>query len=70
MNILINFFASLYDGVIVFFASLYDLVYDFIIFLREYVKWTTNTRSTKSTDFNTQAEEPVRVDNQTPFGIR
>jgi hypothetical protein len=70
MNILINFFASLYDLAIAFFASLYDLVYDFIIFLGEYVKWATNIRSTKPTDFATQTEQPIQVDNQTPFGIR
>jgi hypothetical protein len=70
MNILINFFASLYDLAIAFFASLYDLVYDFIIFLQEYVKWATNIRSTKSTDFATQAEEPIQVHNQNPFEIR
>jgi len=94
MNILIDFFASLYDLVydfikflletimklplkikkiapmkilIDFFASLYDLVCDFIIFLREYVKWATDIRSFKSTDFTTQAEEPIQVDNQSPF---
>lgn len=70
INILIDFFASLYDFIIVFFASLYDSVYDFIIFLREYVKWATDIRSFKPTDFTTQAEEPIQVHNQSPFDIR
>jgi hypothetical protein len=103
MNILINFFASLYDLAIAFFASLYDLVYysvnfllkpimkltlkikktgplnilidffafqydvvyDFIFFLKECAIWATNMRPTKSTDFAKQ--EPIQVDNRTPF---
>jgi hypothetical protein len=70
MKISIDFFASLYDLVITFFASLYDIVYAFIFFLVEYVKWATDIRSYKSTEFTTQAKEPIRVDNQTPFNIR
>jgi hypothetical protein len=95
LNILIDFFASLYDLVydsvnfllksvvklalhikktsllnmlIVFFASLYDLVYDFIVFLGEYVKWATDMRSYKSSNFSRQTKEPIQIDNQTPFG--
>lgn len=37
-------------------ASLYDLAYDFIIFLRDYVKWITDFRSSKSTDVPGHAE--------------
>lgn len=70
MKILIEFFASLYDLVVTFFASLYDIVYAFIFFLGEYIKWATDIRSYKSNDFTTQAKEPIRVDNQTPFNIR
>jgi hypothetical protein len=70
LNILIDFFASLYDLVITFFASLYDIVYAFMFFLVEYVKWATDIRSYKSTEFTTQVKEPIRVDNQTPFNIR
>jgi hypothetical protein len=70
LNILIDFFASLYDLVITFFASLYDLVYAFIFFLGEYVKWATDVRSYKSTEFSTQAKEPIPVDNQNPFEMR
>jgi hypothetical protein len=70
MKILIDFFASLYDWVVTFFASLYDIVYAFIFFLVEYVKWATDIRSYKSTDFATQAKQPIRVNNQAPFNIR
>ncbi|MBW4361499.1 hypothetical protein [Flavobacterium taihuense] len=70
VNILIVFFASLYDLVIDLFASLYDLVHAFIFFLFEYVKWAINIRSTKSTDFSTQTKEPIQFINQTPFDIR
>jgi hypothetical protein len=68
LNSLIDFFASLYDLVITFFASLYDIVYAFIFFLVEYVKWATDIRSYKSTDFAKQ--EPIPVDNRTPFEKR
>ncbi|WP_124019495.1 hypothetical protein [Flavobacterium laiguense] len=70
MKILIDFFASLYDLVIAFFASLYDLVYDFIKFLGDYLKWATDIRSFKSTNFDKQAKEPIQVHNQNPFDIR
>ena len=64
MNILINFFASLYDFVIVFFASLYDLVYSFFTFLFEYLKWITNIKSAKPKDFSTHKKEKIQVRNQ------
>jgi hypothetical protein len=67
LNILIDFFASLYDLVITFFASLYDLVYAFIFFLVEYVKWATDLRAYRSTAISTQAKEPIRVGNQSPY---
>jgi hypothetical protein len=70
LNILIDFFASLYDLVITFFASLYDIVYAFIFFLVEYVKWATDMRSYKSTEFTTHAKEPIQVNNHNPFEIR
>lgn len=66
LNILIDFFASLYDLVIDFFASLYDIVYNSISFLGEYVKWLTTIR-VKSTDFRTPAKESIPVQNQNPF---
>lgn len=76
MDIIIDFFASLYDLgydfiklLINFFAFQYDLVYDFIIFLRECIKWAFNMRSTKSVDFTTQVEKTMQVDNQSPFGM-
>lgn len=70
MDTLIDFFASLYDLVIAFFASLYDLVYDFIKFLGDYLKWATDIRSFKSTNFDKQVKEPIQVHNQNPFDIR
>ena len=70
VNVLIDFFATLYDLVIDLFASLYDLVHDLIFFLGEYVKWATNIRSTKSNNFSTQTKEPIQFINQTPFDIR
>jgi hypothetical protein len=70
LNILIDFFAFQYDLVIAFFASLYDIVYAFIFFLGEYVKWATDMRSYKSTEFTTQAKEPIQVNNHNPFEIR
>ena len=69
LNILIDFFATVYDLVIEFFALQYDLVIGFIIFLGEYLKWIT-TSSTKSTDFAKHAEEPIKVLNQNPFDVR
>jgi hypothetical protein len=70
VNILIDFFASLYDFVIALFASIYDLVYAFIIFLWEYLKWITTISSAKSTDFNSHVEEPIKVHCQNPFEIQ
>jgi hypothetical protein len=69
LNFLIDFFATLYDLVIEFFALQYDLVIGFIVFLGEYLKWVT-TSSSKSTDFVTQTEEPIKVRNQNHFDIR
>lgn len=70
MDILIDFFATLYDLVIDSFASLYDLVYDSIIFLIEYVKWITTISSVENNDFKTPAEKPIQVHNHNPFEIR
>lgn len=73
MNILINFFSSVYDLTITLFASLYDLIYNFISFLVEYVKWVTNigsSNSVKSVNSNTQAEEALQVQNQKPVEVQ
>lgn len=66
LNILIDFFATIYDLgydfiklLIDFFASLYDMTYSFIFFLWEYLKWITDLRPAKSQDFTTQAEETI-----------
>lgn len=66
INILIDFFATLYDLgydfiklLVAFFASLYDIVYSFLFFLWEYLKWITDIHPIKSQDFTTQAEEPI-----------
>jgi hypothetical protein len=101
MNIIIDFFATLYDLAIDFFSTLYDLVYnfirfilksiiklsskikrtgplnilinffafqydlvyDFIVFFWEYLQWVTNISTNKSTNFNTQAKEPIKIQN-------
>lgn len=70
LDILIDFFASLYDFVIALFASIYDLFYNFFIFLWEYLKWITNISSAKSNDFISHAEEPVKVHYKNPFGTQ
>nr|WP_315151989.1 hypothetical protein [uncultured Flavobacterium sp.] len=64
LNILIDFFASIYDLgydfiklLIDFFASLYDMAFSFIFFFWEYLKWITDLRPVKSQDFTKQAEE-------------
>lgn len=73
LSILIHFFASLYDlaivifrSLITFLASFYDLVSHFITFLWDYLKWMTTS---DTTDFNTPAEEPIKVHNKNPFNI-
>lgn len=63
MNILINFFASLYDLVILFFASLYDAVYNFIIFLVEYIKWATTIEPSNTADFSKHTKQTIPVRN-------
>ena len=77
LNILIDFFASLYDMAIVafaslikFFASLYDVVYDFMTFIWEYLKWVTTIETDHSTDFNTHTEEPIKVHSQNHYEVR
>jgi phage-related protein len=74
LNILIDFFASIYDlainifqVLINFFASLYDYVYYFIIFLVEYVKWVTTL---KPNNFGIPAEKPIQVRTQNSLEIR
>jgi phage-related protein len=74
LNILIDFFASIYDlainifqVLINFFASLYDYVYYFIIFLVEYVKWVTTL---KPNNFDIHAEKPIQVRTQNSLEIR
>jgi len=74
LNILIDFFASLYDLAIVvfvsltdFFASLYDLVGGFMSFIWEYLEWVTTIETIPATDFKTPAEESIKVNNQNPF---
>lgn len=67
MNILINFFATLYDLVIDFFATLYDLVYNFIKFLVDYLKWITNMKSAKPNKFSKPVEEPSQARKQSHF---
>lgn len=64
MNILINFFASLYDLVIDFFASLYDAVYNFIVFLGEYIKWATTIEPSQTTDFSEHTKQTIPVRNE------
>lgn len=66
LNILINFFASIYDLgydfiklLIDFFASLYDMTHAFIFFIWEYLKWITDLSPDKSQDFTTQNEESM-----------
>ena len=66
LNILIDFFASLYDiGYdfiklsIDFFASLYDMAHDFIFFIWEYLKWITDIRPMIPQSITTQAKESI-----------
>jgi hypothetical protein len=68
-NILIDFFATVYDLVIEFFALQYDLVLSFIIFLGEYLKWITSI-SSNSTAFPRHAEEPIKIHSQNHFDVR
>lgn len=70
LDIIINSLASLYDFVIALFASIYDLVFDFILFLWEYVKWITHSKTAKSTNY-THAEETIKSHyQQTPFDVK
>ena len=64
MNILINFFASLYDLVIDFFASLYDAVYNFIVFLGEYIKWATTIEPSQTADFSENTKQTIPERNE------
>ena len=70
LNILIDFFATVYDLVVEFFALQYDLIYALIIFLGGYLKWMTTNYSPKSTDFASHAEEPIKVRSQNQFDVR
>nr|WP_315252601.1 hypothetical protein [uncultured Flavobacterium sp.] len=71
LNILIDFFASLYDlGYdfiklsIDFFASLYDMAHDFIFFIWEYLKWITDIRPMTPQRINTQADKSITSKSQ------
>lgn len=70
LNILIDFFATVYDLVVKFFALQYDWVYSLIIFFGEYLKWITTDYSPKSTDFSKHIEEPIKVPSQNHFDVR
>ena len=67
LNILIDFFATVYDLVVDFFALQYDLIYGLLIFLGEYFKWITSNYIPKSADFSKHAEEPIKVHSQNHF---
>lgn len=70
LNILIDFFATVYDLVVDFFALQYDLVYNLLIFLGEYLKWITTNYTSKSADFERHTEEPIKVRSQNHFDAR
>ena len=53
-----------------FFAFQYDLVYDFILFLREYIRWITDIRSTRTSSFETQTKESIQVENPNPLNTQ
>lgn len=66
LNILIDFFASIYDLgydfiklLVDFFASLYDMAHDFIFFIWEYLKWTTDLRPIIPQNISNQAQESI-----------
>ncbi|PJJ08266.1 hypothetical protein CLU83_1520 [Flavobacterium sp. 1] len=66
LNILIGFFASLYDLgydfiklLVDFFASLYDMAHDLIFFIWEYLKWITDIRPIMPQNITTQAEKSI-----------
>jgi hypothetical protein len=66
LNILIDFFATIYDLgfdfiklLIDFFASLYDMAYVFIFFIWEYIKWTADIRPVMPQNITTQAKESI-----------
>lgn len=69
INILIDFFASLYDLVIALFAFIYDSVYDLVFFLLEYTKWVTTINATKTNHFDKQEEEKIKIYNQNHIDI-
>jgi hypothetical protein len=67
LNILIDFFASIYDLgyafiklLVDFFASLYDMAHIFIFFIWEYIKWTADIRPVMPQNINTQAEKSIK----------
>lgn len=70
LNILIDFFASIYDwGIASFvflvdlFASIYDAGYNFMVFVGEYIKWITTITPRKTTDFNSLIKNPIKNNN-------
>ena len=66
LNILIDFFATIYDLgydfiklLVDFFASLYDMTHDFIFFLWEYLKWITDICPMVPQSITTQTEKSI-----------